>query len=144
MAKKKKEIVTKIKLQIQAGSANPSPPVGPVLGQHGLNIMDFCKQFNAATQKLAGQIVPVVINVYADRSFDFIMKTPPASFLLMKAAKLKKGSGVPNLEKVGKVNREQILEIVRTKMEDLNCLDEEAGFKIIAGTARSMGIIVTE
>lgn len=139
-----KEVVNQIKLQIPAGQANPAPPVGPVLGQHGLNIMDFCKQFNAQTQKRAGEIVPVVINVYKDRSFDFILKTPPVAFLLLKAANLKKGSGVPNREKVGKVSRDQVYEIVRTKMPDLNCNDEDAGYKIVAGTARSMGIEVTE
>lgn len=137
-----KEVVNQIKLQIPAGQANPAPPVGPVLGQHGLNIMDFCKQFNAQTQSRAGEIVPVVINVYKDRSFDFVLKTPPVSFLLLKAANLKKGSGVPNREKVGKVTKEQIYEIVKTKMPDLNCHDEDAGFNIVAGTARSMGIEV--
>ena len=139
---KKKEVMTLIKLQIPAGQANPAPPVGPVLGQHGLNIMDFCKQFNAATQKQAGEIVPVVITVYKDRSFDFILKTPPVSFLLKKAAKIKKGSGVPNRDKVATVTREQVMEIVKTKLADLNTDDDEAAFRIIAGTARSMGIDV--
>lgn len=137
-----KKVLTQIKLQIQAGQANPAPPVGPVLGQHGLNIMDFCKQFNAKTQKQAGEVVPVVITVYQDRSFDFITKSPPVPFLLRQAAKIKKGSGVPNRDKVGSVTRDQIMEIVQKKMEDLNTTDPEAAFKTVAGTARSMGIEV--
>ena len=137
-----KEVMTLIKLQIPAGQANPAPPVGPVLGQHGLNIMDFCKQFNAQTQKQAGEIVPVVITVFKDRSFTFITKTPPVSFLIKQAAKVKKGSGVPNRDKVGRLTREQVLEIARKKMEDLNCVDEEAAFRTVAGSARSMGIEV--
>ena len=137
-----KEVMNQIKLQIPAGQANPAPPVGPVLGQNGVNIMDFCKQFNAATQKQAGEIIPVVISVYKDRSFSFVCKTPPVSFLLKRAAKLKSGSGTPNTNKVAKLTRDQILEIVRQKMPDLNCHDEEAGFRIVAGTARSMGIDV--
>ena len=137
-----KEITTQIKLQIPAGQANPAPPIGPVLGQHGVNIMDFCKQFNAKTQSRAGEITPVVLTVYKDRSFTFEVRTPPASYLLKSALKLKKGSGVPNREKVGKLSRDQVMEIARKKMEDLNANDEEAAFKTIAGTARSMGIDV--
>lgn len=140
----KKEVTNYIKLQIPAGQANPAPPVGPVLGQNGLNIMDFCKQFNAQTQKQAGEIIPVVISVYKDRSFTFVCKTPPVSFLLKKAANIKSGSGVPNRDKVAKLSKDKVLEIVRQKMPDLNCNDEEAGFKIVAGTARSMGIEITE
>jgi large subunit ribosomal protein L11 len=139
-----KEVVTQIKLQLNAGQANPSPPVGPVLGQHGLNIMEFCKQFNAATQKRMGEVVPVVINVYKDRSFDFVLKTPPVAFLLMKAANLKKGSPVPNRDKVGKITMDQVFEIVRTKMPDLICYDEAAASRQVIGTARSMGIEIAE
>jgi len=140
MAKKLDKIV---KLQVPAGSANPAPPVGPALGQAGVNIMEFCKAFNAKTQEMEkGLTLPVVISVYADRSFDFIIKTPPASVLLLKAANLKKGSGEPNKKKVGKVTSAQIREIVETKMPDLNCYDVEAGMKIIEGTARSMGLEV--
>ena len=135
-----KKIIGQIKLQILAGQANPSPPVGPALGQHGVNIMEFCKAFNAKTQEQAGLIIPVVITVYADRSFTFITKTPPAAVLLLRAAKLKKGSGVPNKEKVGKVTEEQVLEIARLKMPDLNAFSEEAAVRTIKGTARSMGI----
>jgi large subunit ribosomal protein L11 len=137
-----KKVVGQIKLQIPAGSANPSPPVGPALGQHGVNIMEFCKAYNAKTQDQAGLIIPVVITVYADRSFTFITKTPPASVLLLRAAKLKKGSGVPNKDKVGKVTNDQVLEIARLKMPDLNAFSEEAAVRIIEGTARSMGIEV--
>jgi len=139
MAKKE---VAKIKLQIQAGAANPSPPVGPALGQHGLNIMGFCKEFNARTQDQKGFIIPVVITVYADRSFTFITKTPPASVLLMKAAKLEKGSGEPNKKKVGSLTMAQIEEIAKTKLPDLNAMSLESAIKSIAGTARSMGIDV--
>ncbi len=140
MAKKLDKIV---KLQVPAGSANPAPPVGPALGQAGVNIMEFCKAFNAKTQEMEkGLTLPVVISVYADRSFDFIIKTPPASVLLLKAANLKKGSGEPNKQKVGKVTSAQVREIVETKMPDLNCYDIEAGMKIIEGTARSMGLEV--
>ncbi len=140
MAKKLDKIV---KLQVPAGSANPAPPVGPALGQAGVNIMEFCKAFNARTQEMEkGLTLPVVISVYADRSFDFIIKTPPASVLLLKAANLKKGSGEPNKKKVGKVTSAQIREIVETKMPDLNCYDIDAGMKIIEGTARSMGLEV--
>ncbi|RME39322.1 MAG: 50S ribosomal protein L11, partial [Deltaproteobacteria bacterium] len=127
---------------IPAGQANPSPPVGPALGQHGVNIMEFCKAFNAKTQGDAGMIIPVIITVYADRSFSFITKTPPAAVLLMKAAKIQKGSGVPNKEKVGKVTREQVREIAQIKMPDLNAYDIEAAMRTVEGTARSMGIEV--
>ena len=139
MAKKE---VAKIKLQIPAGAANPSPPVGPALGQHGLNIMSFCKEFNARTQDQKGMIIPVVITVYADRSFSFITKTPPAAVLIMKAAKLEKGSGEPNRNKVGKISSEQVEEIAKLKMPDLNAASLEAAIKTISGTARSMGIDV--
>nr|WP_321256222.1 50S ribosomal protein L11 [uncultured Pseudodesulfovibrio sp.] len=139
MAKKE---LGKIKLQIPAGSANPSPPVGPALGQHGVNIMEFCKAFNAKTQDQKGLIIPVVITVYQDRSFDFITKTPPASVLLLKAAKLEKGSGEPNKEKVGKVTKAQVQEIAELKMVDLNANDIENAMLQIEGTARSMGIEV--
>lgn len=142
MAAPKKKVVTQIKLQCPAGQANPAPPVGPALGQHGVNIMEFCKQFNAKTQKQAGLITPVVITVYADRSFTFILKTPPASVLLKKAAGVEKGSGEPNKNKVGKVTKAQVEEIAKTKMPDLNANTLEQAFKIIAGTARSMGIEV--
>lgn len=135
-----KKVIGQIKLQITAGQANPSPPVGPALGQHGVNIMEFCKAYNAKTQDQAGLVVPVVITVYADRSFTFITKTPPAAVLLLRAAKLKKGSGVPNKEKVGKVTDAQVLEIAQLKMADLNAFSEEAAVRIIEGTARSMGI----
>jgi large subunit ribosomal protein L11 len=135
-----KQVQTMIKLQIEAGKANPAPPIGPALGQHGVNIMEFCKQFNARTQKLIGEITPVVITVYNDRSFTFELKTPPASFLLIKAAKVAKGSGVPNKDKVGKVTKAQLKEIAEKKMPDLNCYDVDAACKIIAGTARNMGI----
>jgi large subunit ribosomal protein L11 len=137
-----KKVAAYIKLQIPAGQANPSPPVGPALGQHGVNIMEFCKDFNSKTQEKAGYIIPVVITVYADRSFSFITKTPPASTLLMKAAGLDKGSGEPNVNKVGKVTKGQVKEIANSKMVDLNAADIEAAMKIIEGTARSMGIEV--
>jgi len=137
-----KKIAAYIKLQISAGQANPSPPVGPALGQHGVNIMEFCKAFNARTQDKIGYIIPVVITVYADRSFSFITKTPPASTLLLKAAGLEKGSGEPNVNKVGKVSKKQVEEIAKTKMEDLNAASTEAAMRIIEGTARSMGIEV--
>ena len=139
MAKKE---IAKIKLQIPAGSANPSPPVGPALGQHGLNIMEFCKAFNAKTMDQKGMIIPVIITVFQDRSFTFITKTPPASVLLIKAAKVAKGSGEPNRNKVGSVTDAQIEEIATIKMPDLNAASMEAAKKIIAGTARSMGIEV--
>ncbi len=139
-----KEVITQIKLQIPAGKANPAPPVGPSLGQHGLNIMDFCKQFNAKTQKQEGSIIPVVITVYRDRSFTFITKTPPATDLLKKAVGIIKGSGVPQKDKVGAVSRAQLQEISKQKMEDLNAVNIEGAMKIIEGTARSMGITVTD
>ena len=135
-----KKVTGTIKLQIPAGQANPAPPVGPALGQHGVNIMEFCKAFNAATQAQAGLVIPVVLTVYQDRSFSFVTKSPPAATLLKRAAGLAKGSGEPNRTKVGKITREQVLEIARTKQKDLNALTEEAAVKIIAGTARSMGI----
>ena len=135
-----KKVIGQIKLQITAGKANPSPPVGPALGQHGVNIMEFCKAYNAKTQDQDGLIIPVVITVYADRSFTFITKTPPAAVLLLRAAKLKSGSGVPNKTKVGKVTKDQVLEIARLKMPDLNAFSEEAAVRTIEGTARSMGI----
>ena len=141
MAKKE---VAKIKLQIPAGAANPSPPVGPALGQHGLNIMEFCKAFNAKTQDQKGLIIPVVITVYADRSFSFITKTPPAAVLLMKAAKLEKGSGEPNRNKVGTVTLAQVEEIAKHKMPDLTAKSLEAAVNCIKGTARSMGLDVTQ
>ncbi len=137
-----KKVINKIKLQISAGAANPSPPVGPALGQAGVNIMEFCKAFNSRTEKDRGLIIPVVITVFADRSFSFITKTPPAAVLLKKAAGLEKGSGTPNSEKVGKVTRAQVKEIVELKNPDLNSHDIEMGMRIIEGTARSMGITV--
>ncbi len=139
-----KKVVGSIKLQIPAGQANPSPPVGPALGQHGVNIMEFCKAFNAKTQDQAGMIIPVVITVYADRSFSFILKTPPASVLLKKAAGVEKGSGVPNRDKVGKVTLAQVEEIAKIKMPDLTAATLEAAVRTIKGTARSMGIEVVE
>lgn len=138
----KKEIKTLIKLQVPAGAANPSPPVGPALGQHGLNIMDFCKAFNAQTQGKEGLIIPVVITVYMDRTFTFITKSPPAAVLLKRAAGIAKGSGEPNKNKVGTVTRAQCAEIARTKMEDLNAATEDTAINSIEGTARSMGLIV--
>ncbi len=137
-----KKVVGMIKLQIPAGKANPSPPVGPALGQHGVNIMEFCKAFNAKTQGQDGMVTPVVITVYADRSFSFITKTPPAAVLLLKAAKLQKGSGVPNKNKVGKVTKAQVKEIAELKMPDLNAFDLDAAVRTIEGTARSMGLEV--
>ena len=137
-----KKITGQIKLQIPAGQANPAPPVGPALGQHGVNIMGFCKEFNAVTKEQAGMIIPVVITVYADKSFTFITKSPPASVLLKKAAGIASGSKVPNKEKVGKVTRQQVMEIAKLKLKDLNSTTEEAAFRIISGTARSMGIDV--
>ncbi len=138
----KKELTTRIKLQVPAGQANPSPPVGPALGQHGVNIMEFCKAFNARTQGREGLIIPVVISVYKDRSFSFITKSPPASVLLKRAAGIAKGSPEPNKNKVGKVARAQLLEIAKAKMEDLNAASDDAAVKIIEGTARSMGLVV--
>jgi large subunit ribosomal protein L11 len=139
-----KKVVAIVKLQCPAGAANPSPPVGPALGQHGVNIMEFCKAFNARTQDKAGLIIPAVITVYADRSFTFELKTPPAAVLLKKAAKVEKGSGEPNRVKVATVTRAQVREIAQMKLPDLNANDLEAASKIIAGTARSMGIDVVE
>lgn len=139
MAKKE---LARIKLQLPAGQANPSPPVGPALGQHGVNIMEFCKAYNAKTQDKAGLIIPVEIIVYADRSFSFVTKTPPASVLLLKAAGIEKGSGEPHTEKVGKVTRNQVKEIAEMKMPDLNAADIEGAMKMIEGTARNMGIVV--
>ena len=137
-----KEVSAQIKLQIPAGKANPAPPVGPSLGQHGVNIMEFCKQFNAKTQNNEDSIIPVIITVYKDRTFSFIMKTPPASDLLKKAAGIIKGSGVPQKDKVGKITRQQLNEIARRKMADLNAADVEGATKIIEGTARSMGVVI--
>jgi large subunit ribosomal protein L11 len=137
-----KKVAALIKLQCPAGRANPSPPVGPALGQHGLNIMQFCKEFNARTQQAGDVIIPVVITAYTDRSFTFITKTPPASILLLKEAKLEKGSGEPNKTKVGKVTKAQVRKIAEIKLEDLNTTDIEAAMRTIAGTARSMGIEV--
>ncbi|EIE97382.1 50S ribosomal protein L11 [Saccharomonospora glauca] len=142
MPPKKKKLAAVIKLQIQAGAANPAPPVGPALGQHGVNIMEFCKAYNAATESQRGNVVPVEISVYEDRSFDFKLKTPPAAKLLLKAAGVEKGSGEPHKSKVGKVTWDQIREIAETKKADLNANDIEQAAKIIAGTARSMGITV--
>ncbi len=139
MAPPKREL-TKIKLQVKAGQANPAPPIGPALGQHGVNIMEFCKQFNERTKSQMGIVTPVVITVFSDRSFTFITKTPPASVLRVKAAGLEKGSGEPNRNKVGKVTQAQVREIATTKMPDLNANDVEAGMRMVAGTARSMGI----
>ena len=139
-----KKVMGEIRLQIPAGQANPAPPVGPALGQHGVNIMEFCKAFNAATQDKAGLVVPVVITVYQDRSFTFIMKSPPAATLLKKAAGLAKGSGVPNRDKVGTVTSEQLREIVEMKKDDLNATDVDAAMRMIEGTARSMGIEVAD
>jgi len=137
-----KEVISQIKLQIPAGKANPAPPVGPSLGQHGVNIMEFCKQFNARTQKQEGSIIPVVISVYKDRSFSFITKTPPASDLLKKAAGIIKGSGIPHKNKVGTITQAQLEDIAKLKVEDLNASDIPAAMNVIAGTARSMGITV--
>jgi large subunit ribosomal protein L11 len=137
-----KKVIANIKLQVPAGQANPSPPIGPALGQHGVNIMEFCKSFNAKTQGEEGMIIPVVLTVFADRSFTYVTKTPPASVLLKKAAKIAKGSSEPNRDKVGQVNRKQVAEIARLKMPDLNTASLEAAMKIIEGTARSMGITI--
>ena len=137
-----KKVTGIVRLQVPAGAANPAPPIGPALGSQGVNIMMFCKEFNAATQAQAGLIIPVVITVYADRSFTFILKSPPAAVLLKKAAGLAKGSGVPNKDKVGKVTKAQVLVIARAKVKDLNASNEEAAARMIEGTARSMGIVV--
>lgn len=140
--KGKKEILVKIKLQIPAGKANPAPPIGPALGQHGINIMEFCKAYNAQTQDKGDTIIPVEISVFKDRSFTFILKTPPAADLIKKAAKAEKGSGEPNRNKVGKLNKAQLKQIAETKLADLNANDVEAAMQIIAGTARSMGVTI--
>ena len=137
-----KKVIAQIRLQVMAGKANPSPPIGPALGQHGVNIMDFCKAFNARTADEEGMIIPVILTVYQDRSFTFITKTPPAAVLLKKAAQVAKGAGDPKRDRVGKVTQEQVAEIAKTKMVDLNANDVAAACKIIAGTARSMGIEV--
>jgi len=135
-----KKVLTMIKLQIPGGQANPAPPVGPALGQHGVNIMEFCKAFNAQTADQNGRIIPVEITVYEDRSFDFITKTPPAAVLIKEALRLDKGSGEPNREKVGRLSRDQVRQIAETKMPDLNARDLEGAMKVVAGTARSMGV----
>jgi large subunit ribosomal protein L11 len=135
-----KKVIGVVKLQVPAGQANPSPPVGPALGQHGVNIMEFCKAFNGKTQAQEGMIIPVVITIFADRSFSFVTKTPPAAILLKRAAQIAKGSGEPNREKVGKVTRDQVREIAQIKLKDLNAIDMEGAMRIIEGTARSMGI----
>ena len=140
--KSKKEILTKVKLQIPAGKANPAPPIGPALGQHGVNIMEFCKAYNAKTADAGDTIIPVEISIYKDRSFTFILKTPPAATLIRKLAGIEKGSGVPNKEKVGKLTREQAREIAKIKMADLNANDLIGASKIIEGTARSMGVTI--
>ena len=139
-----KKVQALIKLQVPAGQANPAPPIGPVLGQHGVNIMDFCKQFNAKTQKQMGEVTPVVITVYQDRSFTFELKTPPASYLLKQAAKAEKGSGTPNKNKVGSVTKAQVAEIAKKKLPDLNTTSLESACRTIAGSARSMGIDVKD
>ena len=138
-----KEIAGQIKLQIKGGAANPSPPVGPALGSKGVNIMEFCKQFNARTQEKAGKVLPVVITYYTDKSFDFVVKTPPAAIQLLEAAKVKSGSAEPNRKKVASVTWEQVKAIANDKMEDLNCFTVESAMRLVAGTARSMGITVT-
>lgn len=135
-----KKITAQIKLQCPAGAANPAPPIGPALGQHGVNIMDFCKQFNAKTQNQPGMIIPVIITVYHDRTFSFILKTPPVAILLKKEAGIAKGSGVPNKEKVGKVTKKQVEEIAKIKLPDLNCTSLESAVRQVEGTARNMGI----
>ena len=140
----KKKVTGLIKLQIQAGAANPAPPIGPALGQHGVNIMEFCKAYNAATESQRGNVIPVEITVYEDRSFDFILKTPPASRLILKAAGLDKGSSVPQKDKVGKLTKDQVRQIAETKMPDLNANDVDAAMKIIEGTARQMGVVITD
>jgi len=139
-----KKVVAVVKLQIQAGKANPAPPVGPALGQHGVNIMQFCKEYNARTQGDAGMVIPVEITIYGDRSFSFVTKTPPAKDLLLKAAGVPKGSAQPNVDKVGRVTRQQVREIAETKAKDLNAVDIEGAVRMIEGTARSMGITITE
>ena len=139
-----KKVIGKIKLQIQAGKANPSPPVGPALGQHGVNIMDFCKQFNAKTEAQAGYVIPVIIDVYEDRSFTFVTKSPPAAVLIKKALNLESGSAAPNKTKVGQITQAQLEQIAKTKMDDLNATTLEAAVEMIKGTCRSMGVTVAE
>jgi len=138
-----KEVVGQIKLQIKGGAANPSPPVGPALGSKGVNIMEFCKQFNARTQSMAGKVIPVIITVYSDKSFDFITKTPPVAVQLIEASKVKGGSPEPNRNKVGSVTWDQVKDIAKIKMPDLNCYTIESAMKMVAGTARSMGLTVS-
>ncbi len=137
-----KEITGKIKLQIKGGAANPAPPVGPALGSKGVNIMEFCKAFNARTQDSAGKVLPVIITVYSDKSFDFILKKPPVAIQLMEAAKIKKGSAEPNRNKIGKITWNQVEEIAKDKIQDMNCFTIESAKKVVAGTARSMGLVV--
>jgi large subunit ribosomal protein L11 len=144
MPPKKKEVMAMVKLQCEGGKATPAPPIGPALGQHGVNIMDFCKAFNERTKDQVGVVVPVEITVFSDRSMTFITKTPPAAFLLLKAAKVQKGSGVPQKDKVGKVSKAQVREIAETKMQDLNAFDLKGAMQMIAGTARSMGLEVVD
>jgi large subunit ribosomal protein L11 len=144
MPPKKKKLAAVIKLQIDAGAATPAPPVGPALGQHGVNIMEFCKAYNAATESQRGNVIPVEISVYEDRTFDFITKTPPAARLILKAAGVDKGSGEPHKTKVARITRKQVREIAETKLPDLNANDLDAAEKIVAGTARSMGVTVTD
>lgn len=138
-----KEIIGYVKLQVKGAAANPAPPIGPALGSKGLNIMEFCKQFNARTQDKAGQVVPVVITVYSDKTFEFVLKTPPAAVLILEAAKVKAGSASPNRNKVGSLTWEQVKKIAETKMPDLNCFTMESAMKMVAGSARSMGVTVT-
>jgi large subunit ribosomal protein L11 len=142
MASKKKKVLAAVKLQIRAGQATPAPPVGTALGQHGVNIMDFCKQYNDATQQFAGQVIPVHMTIYEDRSFTFVTKQPPAAELIKSAITLEKGSGVPNREKVGRLSQDQLRAIAKRKMADLNANDEDMAMRIVAGTARSMGVEV--
>jgi large subunit ribosomal protein L11 len=137
-----KEITGYVKLQVKGGQANPSPPIGPALGSKGLNIMEFCKRFNAATQDKIGMVLPVLISIYADKTFDFVIKTPPAAIMILEASKLKLGSAEPNRKKVGNITWEQVRKIAETKMPDLNCFTVEAGMRMVAGTARSMGVTV--
>ena len=144
MPPKKRKLSAIVKLQIKAGAATPAPPVGPALGQHGVNIMEFCKAYNAATESQRGDVVPVEISVYEDRSFTFVTKTPPAAELIKKAAGIQKGSGVPQSNKVGRISRDQVREIATTKLPDLNANDVDAAMKIVEGTARSMGVTVSE
>ncbi len=138
----KKEVQAVVKLQIPGGQANPAPPIGPALGQHGVNIMEFCKQFNAKTQKTPGEVTPVILTIYKDRSFTFELRTPPVSYLIKKAAKIEKGSGVPNKDKVGKITKAQALEIAKKKIQDMNSYDEEMALSQVIGAARSMGVVV--